>query len=141
MTPRLVKLRQPRTALRYDRKMANRGAVARAYRKWRALIGLSDRCDNSKCQFHTESLVWLDAPLPLTLDPANGNKYDNRIENLRYLCPACDAQLPTRGGKNKGRVASKARDGFALRNSDGTLAYQVSIETAHYRLVRNKGEK
>lgn len=141
MAPRLIKLRPPKTALRYDRKAASRGTVYREYRKWRSQNQIPDRCDNPKCQFHLEPLVWLGAPLPLTLDHINGNKFDNRAENLRYLCPACDSQLATRGGRNKGRVADLSKGGFALRNADGTLAYHVPIETGHYRLVMDKGKK
>lgn len=39
--------------------------------------------------------------LVLQLDHINGNRYDNRIENLRMLCPNCHSQTPTYGGKNK----------------------------------------
>ncbi|MCL5733931.1 MAG: HNH endonuclease [Patescibacteria group bacterium] len=43
-----------------------------------------------------------DGYLPLELDHINGNHHDNRIENLRVLCPNCHSLKSTyRGRKNK----------------------------------------
>ena len=46
---------------------------------------------------------WNGAPAPLQLDHINGDRRDNRLENLRLLCPNCHAQTDTWCGKNKGR--------------------------------------
>ena len=39
--------------------------------------------------------VWHDKELTLTLDHINGDNRDDRLENLRWICPNCDRQLPT----------------------------------------------
>lgn len=41
-----------------------------------------------------------DGRLPLELDHINGDSSDNRIENLRILCPNCHSLKPTHRGRN-----------------------------------------
>ena len=42
-----------------------------------------------------------DGRVPVELDHINGDHTDNRIENLRILCPNCHSLQPTHRGKNK----------------------------------------
>ena len=41
----------------------------------------------------------------MQLDHINGVKNDNRLENLRMLCPNCHSQTQTYGGRNLKRRA------------------------------------
>jgi len=53
-----------------------------------------------KC-YRCELTNWLDRSIPLELEHINGNRADNRIENLTLLCPNCHALTNTYRGKNK----------------------------------------
>lgn len=53
-----------------------------------------------KCQFCGCDGHWLDTEISLEIDHINGINNDNRIENLRYLCPNCHATTETYRGKN-----------------------------------------
>jgi len=43
-------------------------------------------------------------PISLQLDHINGISNDNRIDNLRFLCPNCHSQTETYAGKQKKKV-------------------------------------
>jgi len=46
---------------------------------------------------------WQNKPMSLHLHHVNGNHCDNRLENLKFLCPNCHAQTESYCGKNMGK--------------------------------------
>ena len=52
------------------------------------------------CVLCSNDGTWLGEAITLQLDHINGNNTDNRLENLRILCPNCHSQTSTWGGRN-----------------------------------------
>jgi hypothetical protein len=57
---------------------------------------------------------WQGKPMPLVLDHINGDASDWRVSNLRYICPNCDAQLPTFKSRNRGKGRAVRRQRYAM---------------------------
>lgn len=57
-----------------------------------------ERCGNSNCEGF---------PISLELHHVNGDKFDNRLENLQILCPNCHALTHNYRGKNKGNECTE----------------------------------
>ena len=60
--------------------------------------------------------AWRDRPLPLDLDHVSGDVTDNRIENLRLLCPNCHSQTATYRGRNIGKIRWRVSEWPGWRN-------------------------
>lgn len=48
-----------------------------------------------KCSICGQLPFWQNKPLTLILDHINGHNHDDRLENLRWVCPNCNQQLET----------------------------------------------
>ena len=60
----------------------------------------SARLKEPKCEKCGWAELSRDGRLPLELDHINGDRNDNRLENLRILCPNCHSLEPTHRGRN-----------------------------------------
>lgn len=65
--------------------------------------GLKD----ARCE-HCGAKRWSGKPLNLALHHINGDRLDNRLENLQLLCPNCHSQTDTYAGRNGHRRPANA---------------------------------
>ena len=59
--------------------------------------GKPEKCDNLSCGL----THWLGQKAPLQLDHIDGDPTNNRLNNLRFLCPNCHFLTPTWGNKKR----------------------------------------
>jgi hypothetical protein len=67
--------------------------------------GLKER----RCELCGQGEIWRDQFMGLILDHINGVPDDNRLENLRIVCPNCNATLDTHCGR-KNRIPEEPRE-------------------------------
>ena len=60
-----------------------------------------------KCELCNQPSVWNDKPLKLQVDHIDGHSDNNKLENVRLLCPNCHTQTETYGSKGHGNRYKK----------------------------------
>lgn len=73
----------------------------------------------AECELCGWSQVSPDGRIPVELDHINGDRYDNRLENLRVLCPNCHSLQPTHRGRNKKTLLTKLSSGGVIGSHEG----------------------
>jgi hypothetical protein len=64
---------------------------------------LAEGLKQPRCEMCGQGELWRDRPMTLVLDHINGVHDDHRLENLRILCPNCNATLDTHCGRHNKR--------------------------------------
>jgi Zn finger protein HypA/HybF involved in hydrogenase expression len=93
---------------------------------------LEGRILEEKCAKCTLTNLWNGKPLSLQIDHINGKNDDNRIGNLRFLCPNCHSQTPTYAGKklkNILKLKCKSCDKQTAKSSKSGICFACSVFT------------
>ena len=77
-----------------------------------------------KCVFCENDGTWIDKKISLVLDHINGINNDNRLENLRFLCPNCNSTLVTHCKGSKGYLLKLKKEEKKIKKRD----YKPRIE-------------
>ncbi len=99
-----------------DRIMVEHSTYSRGHLKKRLLAaGLLEPV----CSMCGQGSTWRGREMALILDHINGMSDDHRLENLRILCPNCNATLDTHCGRNLPRERTCPGCGRTFASPDG----------------------
>ena len=90
-----------------------------------------------KCELCGQTEEWNGKKMSLILDHINGVYNDNRIENLRIVCPNCNSTLDTHCGKNKKKKIYYCECGNIKHKNSNKCIKCKSIEQ---RKIKNRPE-
>lgn len=112
-----IQLRSIETTLIYNPNLKYR--VSCDYLKKVMLeSGIKHECSDTECKITS----WKNKPITLEVDHVDGNWQNNRLDNLRFLCPNCHSQTSTfrRTKQIKQKLPRKIRTIFQKRKFEIT---------------------
>ena len=115
----------------------NSSASQTVLREWYTKGKYTEYC----CAICGQGPVWQNKPLSLTLDHINGINTDDRLENLRWVCPNCDRQLETFGSKNNKKPRANAAEKFYCQNCGKEISRGSTHCAACYGLSQRKKQR
>lgn len=91
-----------------------------------------------ECELCGQNETWNGKTMSLILDHINGNHKDNRLENLRIVCPNCNATLDTHCGKHKKTIT---KDKLIAKENERLLNNGRTIKEKQNDLNKRKAER
>lgn len=101
-TARADHLRRPRKPL--SEILVEGSTYHRGHLKRRLL---AEGLKQARCELCGQGEIWRGRPMALILDHINGIPNDNRLQNLRIVCPNCSATFDTHCGRKNRRESLK----------------------------------
>lgn len=93
-----------------------------------------------KCEICGQTNIWNGKTLVLQVDHINGDHYDNRLENLRIVCPNCHTQTDTFASK-KSKKEYRCVDCGQKVNYKSTRCLKCSAIDNAKRKQKNSGKQ
>lgn len=97
----------------------------------------------NKCKICGLGPDWQNKELVMVLDHINGIPNDNRLENLRLLCPNCNSQQSTFCGRKNKKIYYCKKCGKERKTRNSKYCFNCSIKINGYnkRVVKERPSK